>query len=99
MTLRAPPTLLRLGDRRLRDRSVPVTDFACASFQEAVRALDETLRGFRLSHGFGRAIAAPQIGIARRFIALGVEGAPPLVVNPEITWRAQEHQELWDDCM
>ncbi len=36
-------------------------------------------------HGFGRAIAAPQIGVDLRFIAMDPRRGPPLLINPEIT--------------
>ena len=36
----------------------------------------ETLEAFRTKNGFGRGIAAPQIGITRRFIAINLGDRP-----------------------
>ncbi|MGA7614883.1 MAG: peptide deformylase, partial [Thermoanaerobaculia bacterium] len=57
------------------------------------------LADFRRRHGFGRAIAAPQIGIGQRFIAIDLGKGPFLVVNPVITSRSEETFTMWDDCM
>jgi len=54
---------------------------------------------FRAQHNFGRAIAAPQIGVAQRFIALALPDAPRLMVNPAVTWRSDASFAMWDDCM
>ena len=63
------------------------------------RALHDALEAFRREHGFGRAISAPQIGIAKRFIAMNLGADPFDLRNPEITWRSEETHEVWDDCM
>ncbi|MGA7614880.1 MAG: peptide deformylase, partial [Thermoanaerobaculia bacterium] len=63
-------SVLLLGDPRLRIRASEVTDFASPSFRAAADTLAATLADFRRRHGFGRAIAAPQIGIGQRFIAI-----------------------------
>jgi len=47
-------------------------------------------------HWYGRGIAAPQIGVAKRVIFLQLQGAEawPLV-NPEITWRSADKIVVW----
>ena len=64
-------------------------------------ALTDTLEAFRETHGFGRGIAAPQIGISRRFVA--VHMPPPVgrrvLCDPVVTWRSEEMFDLFDDCM
>ena len=57
------------------------------------------LEAFRRRHGFGRAIAAPQIGVAKRFIAANLGHGPFLIADPAITWRSEDTFTLWDDCM
>lgn len=89
------PDVLLLGDPRLRVRSAEVE--ACDANELA--ALAETLAAFRARHGFGRAISAPQIGIAKRFIAVNLGRGTFFVVNPVITWRSGETFTMWDDCM
>ena len=91
--------ILRLGDPLLRQVSAPVVDLANPSFGEDQRRLHATLVAFRRTHGFGRAISAPQIGVPQRFIALNLGTGPQLLVNPEITWTSHETFTMWDDCM
>ena len=88
-------SVLLLGDPRLRVRSDEVESFEPHGFAELAGALE----AFRRQHGFGRAIAAPQIGIARRFIAVNLGRGTFFVVNPVITWRSGETFTMWDDCM
>ena len=87
--------VLLLGDPRLRVRSAEVE----SPDAEGFAALAATLDAFRRKHGFGRAISAPQIGIARRFIAVNLGKGTFFVVNPVITWRSEETFTMWDDCM
>ena len=87
--------VLLLGDPRLRVRSAEVESYDPRDFD----ALAATLEEFRRRHGFGRAISAPQIGIARRFIAVNLGGETFFVVNPVVTWRSEETFTMWDDCM
>ena len=47
--------------------------------------LQSALQRFREQHGFGRAIAAPQIGFSLRMIALNLTGSPFTMINPIIT--------------
>jgi peptide deformylase len=89
------PEVLLLGDPRLRIRSSEVESYDAREFT----ALAATLEEFRRQHGFGRAISAPQIGIAKRFIAVNLGKGTFFVVNPVVTWRSDETFTLWDDCM
>lgn len=89
-----PEVLLR-GNPRLRIRSDEVERYDAGSFD----ALASTLDAFRKQHGFGRAISAPQIGIAQRFIAMNLGKGPFFIVNPVITVRSEETFTMWDDCM
>lgn len=98
MLASAAPVLL-LGDPRLRIRSEEVVDFGDPSFAAARASLAATLADFKKRHGFGRAISAPQIGVAQRFIAVNLGGGPFFVVNPVITLASDETFTMWDDCM
>ncbi len=91
--------ILKLGDARLRYICAPVTDLADPQFLNESRDLKAALEEFRQRHGFGRGIAAPQLGIAKRFIALNLGAATFTVINPIITWRSAETFSMWDDCM
>ena len=87
--------VLLLGDPRLRVRSAEVERYDADAFGELAATLEE----FRRQHGFGRAISAPQIGIAQRFIAVNLGQGTFFVVNPVVTWRSAETFTMWDDCM
>jgi peptide deformylase len=89
------PEVLLLGDARLRVRSEEVAQ----PDPRELTALAATLDAFRREYGFGRAISAPQIGIARRFIAMNLGRGTFFILNPVVTWRSAETFTLWDDCM
>ncbi len=91
--------VLLLGDQRLRRVSEQVTDFESGEFRAAARGLVCTLEHFRAEHGFGRALSAPQIGIALRMIALDLGNGPFLVVNPQLSDLSERRFTMWDDCM
>lgn len=84
-----------LGDARLRERCAAVDAVDPAELERLAAALAEA----RARLGFGRAIAAPQIGIPRRIIMINLGAGPFPVINPEITWRSEEMFEVWDDCL
>ena len=90
--------VLPLGDPRLRSVAAPVRE-GDPAFPEERRRLHAMLAAFRAEYGFGRAIAAPQIGILKRFIAVDLGSGPFTLVNPSISWRSDELFQLWDDCM
>ncbi len=94
----APPILL-LGDPRLGRVCAPVADPADPAHDEALRGLLAALHAFRRAHGFGRGIAAPQIGLPWRLVAAHLDGRDHLLFDPVITWRSDETIRLWDDCM
>jgi peptide deformylase len=94
-----PKPVLLLGNPTLRMRSEPVDDFADESLEHDMHDLKEALEDFRSRNGFGRGIAAIQIGIARRMIALDLGGGPFVIVNPRILRRSSEVFRMWDDCM
>jgi len=90
----APPPILVLGDPRLRARCAPVEQVDPGDLDRLTAALAAA----RAELGFGRAIAAPQIGVPRRIIVVDLGAGPFAVINPEITWRSDEMFEVWDDC-
>ena len=89
--------VLLIGDPRLRRRCEPV-EAGYAELAADVARLIDALHELRVRTGFGRALAAPQLGIARRIIAMDLGAGPFVLVDPELTWRSAEMFELWDDC-
>ncbi len=93
-------TVLQLGDPGLRVVARPVADPGSAEIRALVADLADTLAHWRASTGYGRGIAAPQIGAEVRVIFLQLPGAEPWpLVNPEMTWRSEEKIVVWDACL
>ena len=93
-------TVLQLGDPKLREVSKRVEDPRAAAIRALVEDLSDTLAFWRKETGYGRGIAAPQIGVNLRviFLRLPGEDAWPLV-NPMITERSEEKIVVWDACL
>lgn len=87
-----------LGEPGLRRAAQPV-EGNDPRFETEKRKLESVLAAFRSKHGFGRAIAAPQIGVEKRFIALNLGPGPFVIANPRIVERGRATMSLWDDCM
>jgi peptide deformylase len=89
--------ILQLGNPTLRTVSAAVAEPDAAG----VRALATDLRDTLLAHnrrtGYGRGIAAPQLGALERVIHVELDGSRTLV-NPVITARSPETMEIWDFC-
>ena len=64
-----------LGSAALRVECTPCGGDALVAEKAALAA---TLEAFRAEHGFGRGIAAPQIGVTRRFVALNLGSSQPV---------------------
>lgn len=64
----------------------------------AVDTAHKALEEFRSRSGFGRAIAAPQVGFPLKFIALHLTCSFTMF-NPEIIYRSEETFTMWDDCL
>jgi peptide deformylase len=93
-------TVLQLGDPRLREIAKRVVDPSSAEIRSLVEDLADTLAYWKNTTGYGRAIAAPQIGLFLRVIFLQLPGAEPWpFVNPQITERSEEKIVVWDACL
>ena len=94
--------VLRMGDPRLWQKSLPVTNF---------RELEDLLRDMRdtMAHLNGAGLAAPQIGVQLRVVIFGVTANPrypdiepvpdTVLVNPVLTPLAAEMEEGWEGCL
>lgn len=93
-------TILQLGDPTLRQSCMTVADPASSEIGDLVRDLADTLAHWRAETGYGRGIAAPQIGVLQRVIFLKLPGAEPWpLINPEIIGRSSEKIVVWDACL
>lgn len=91
--------ILLLGNPLLRERSSTVTEFDSKETLSQIAQLKKTLDEFRRENGFGRGIAAPQIGILKRIIALDLGKGSFVIVNPQIVSVSGFKFTMWDDCM
>jgi peptide deformylase len=89
--------ILLLGNPILRERCAPVQNVHADDIRSTIADLRDTLADFRSRHGFGRGIAAPQIGCSQQIIYLDFEYRGALI-NPRITRRSRKKFLLWDDC-
>lgn len=93
-------TVLQLGDPGLREIAARVKDPATPEVKELVTDLADTLALWRKTTGYGRAIAAPQIGSLLRVIFLQLPDADPWpLMNPTIIERSKEKIVVWDACL
>jgi peptide deformylase len=90
--------ILLLGNPRLYEVCPPVAPEELAGLESIVEDLHDTLMDFRARYGTGRAIAAPQIGAAKRLVYMYID-EPVVFVNPVVDVESVEMFELWDDCM
>jgi peptide deformylase len=90
--------ILLLGDPRLYETCQPVLKSEQPLVKGWVADLDNVIKEIRLKYNFGRAIAAPQLGIMKRLIYMNID-KPVVFINPELTCLSDEMFELWDDCM
>jgi len=90
--------LLVLGDPRLYEQCQPVLKSELPLVKTWIKDLDNVMQEIRTKYNFGRAIAAPQLGIMKRLIYMNID-EPVVFINPEITHKSKEMFEIWDDCM
>jgi peptide deformylase len=92
--------ILQLGDPRLREIALPVEVPASPEVAALIKDLADTLAYWRATTGYGRGIAAPQLGISLRVIFLQLPGEKPWpLVNPEILESSEEKIVVWDACL
>jgi len=90
--------ILLLGDPRLYEVCEPVEQEELSQVAGWVQDMHDVMAAIRTEYGFGRAIAAPQLGIMKRLIYMNID-KPVVFINPEFTYLSDELFELWDDCM
>jgi peptide deformylase len=90
--------ILLLGNPKLYEVSEAVQEAELKDLPSLVADLHDTLLEFRSKYGAGRAIAACQIGFAKRLIYLFID-RPVVFINPSLQSKSEEMIEVWDDCM
>lgn len=90
--------LLVLGNPKLYEKSEPIVESELDKIIEWTADLHNVMNEIRLKYNFGRAIAAPQLGIMKRLIYMNIS-EPKIFINPTFSFLSQEMMEVWDDCM
>ena len=90
--------LLQLGNPLLYQVCQPVLQNELPLVKDWVADLHNVMQEIRLKYNFGRAIAAPQLGIMKRLIYMNID-QPIVFINPEFENLSDDMFELWDDCM
>lgn len=90
--------ILAFGEPTLHTPSQPV-DINDPALPNQIEQLIAALTDFQTKHGWGRAMAAPQIGINKRIIAIRINQNVQILINPQITRTSTDKMVVWDDCM
>lgn len=90
--------LLLLGDPLLYQHADPVLASELPLVKGWVADLHNVMQEIRAKYHFGRAIAAPQLGVMKRLIYMNID-KPVVFINPDLTALSKEMFEVWDDCM
>lgn len=91
--------ILLLGNESLYKVSKEISEEDFIKANQIVKDLHDTLMNFREVHGFGRAIAAPQINEPYRIIYLNFDSNSIVLINPRLEYIEDKKFEIWDDCM
>ena len=94
--------IVLLGDPLLRERCAPVADPRAPAVRALAADLADTLAHARDTTGYGRGIAAPQVGALERVVVLRLpsrDWQPWVLVNPQVVERSADTMVLWDACL
>ena len=96
--------VLRMGDPRLWQKSLPVVQFNSKELGELLQDMRDTM-----AHLNGAGLAAPQIGVPLRVVIFGVKSNPrypgiddvpdTVLINPVLTPLADDIEEGWEGCL
>ena len=96
--------VLRMGDPRLWEKSVPVSDFHSGDLKILLDDMRDTM-----AHLNGAGLAAPQIGVGLRVVIFGVKSNPrypgiedvpdTVLINPLLQPLSDELEEGWEGCL
>ena len=96
--------VLRMGDPRLWQKSLPVSQFNTKELGELLQDMRDTM-----AHLNGAGLAAPQIAVPLRVVIFGVTANPrypdvepvpdTVLINPVLTPLASEEEEGWEGCL
>jgi len=96
--------VLRMGDRRLLERSSPVERFDTPELHALLQDMHDTMDALN-----GAGLAAPQIGEQLRVVIFGLARNPrypnaepvpyTVLINPVVTPLSEDLEEGWEGCL
>lgn len=96
--------VLRLGDPRLLQVALPVSDFNQTELDNLLEDMFDTMAAED-----GAGLAAPQIGVGLRVVIFGFDDNPrypdknsvpkTVLINPKITLLSEEKEDDWEGCL
>jgi peptide deformylase len=96
--------VLRMGDRRLLERALPVAAFDTPELHALLADMRDTM-----AHLNGAGLAAPQIGVGLQVVIFGVHANPryphaeevpdTVLINPVLSPLGDEMVEGWEGCL
>jgi len=96
--------ILRIGDKRLRQRSQPVTEFGSPALDDLIEGMQDTMHD-----ADGAGLAAIQIAVASRVMIFGFDSNPrypevapipfTVLVNPEYEVLGDDKSGGWEGCL
>lgn len=92
------PTL-ELGDPALRQPALRVDEPQNPAVKAAIQDLRDTLRDFRTRNGWGRALAAPVIGVPLRIVLIETETEQMVLLNPGFERWSSDQIEAFESCI
>lgn len=90
--------IIELGNPILRQASRPARQEDLEKISVLAGDMYDTLLDFRARMGYGRGIAAPQVGEAKRVVVIQHEGRPLVMINPKLSHKSEEIFMVWDAC-
>ena len=90
--------ILLLGNPLLYKKCEEVDFTELSQLESHITDLHDTLINFRNRNHYGRAIAAPQIGLMKRLVYMYID-IHFVFINPTLEFKSDETFDVWDDCM
>lgn len=92
--------LILLGDPLLRSQCRPVLDVKDREVRFILDRMKSMLQWIRDTYGYGRGLAAPQVGSNLRVVYINTgEDEPLSMINPEIISVSDETRDDWEGCL
>ena len=90
--------LIELGNPILRQPSTPFADPSAPEVKHILQDMRDTLTDVRERTGYGRAIAAPQIGLLKRLVWIDTHDTQLELVNPRFERWGRTEEERYESC-